>query len=306
MIMDIYYHDLFSFPLPEGHRFPIRKYILLRQRLEEEGVVLQDDLYIPESARDAQLLLVHDQEYLDKLITGGLSEVEIRQMGFPWSADLIERSRRSVGSTIAACRSALRSGLGVNLAGGTHHAFPDRGRGFCVFNDAAVAARVMQQEDRAERILIVDCDVHQGDGTAAIFEGDPTVTTFSIHGAKNYPFHKQSSDLDIALPDGTGDEAYLNALEEGMEEILSADLPELVIYLAGADPHRGDRLGRLSLTKAGLADRDRYVLDLCHQLHLPLAVVMSGGYGKDIQDTVDIHFQTVRLAAVYARRSLSG
>lgn len=304
--MDIYYHDLFSFPLPEGHRFPIRKYILLRQRLEEEGVVLQDDLYIPESARDAQLLLVHDQEYLDKLITGGLSEVEIRQMGFPWSADLIERSRRSVGSTIAACRSALRSGLGVNLAGGTHHAFPDRGRGFCVFNDAAVAARVMQQEDRAERILIVDCDVHQGDGTAAIFEGDPTVTTFSIHGAKNYPFHKQSSDLDIALPDGTGDEAYLNALEEGMEEILSADLPELVIYLAGADPHRGDRLGRLSLTKAGLADRDRYVLDLCHQLHLPLAVVMSGGYGKDIQDTVDIHFQTVRLAAVYARRSLSG
>lgn len=304
--MDIYYHDLFSFPLPEGHRFPIRKYILLRQRLEEEGVVLQDDLYIPESARDAQLLLVHDQEYLDKLITGGLSEVEIRQMGFPWSADLIERSRRSVGSTIAACRSALRSGLGVNLAGGTHHAFPDRGRGFCVFNDAAVAARVMQQEDRAERILIVDCDVHQGDGTAAIFEGDPTVTTFSIHGAKNYPFHKQSSDLDIALPDGTGDEAYLNALEEGMEEILSADLPELVIYLAGADPHRGDRLGRLSLTKAGLAERDRYVLDLCHQHHLPLAVVMSGGYGKDIQDTVDIHFQTVRLAAVYARRSLSG
>ena len=304
--MDIYYHDLFSFPLPEGHRFPIRKYILLRQRLVEEGVVLQDDLHIPESARDDQLLLVHDQEYLDKVIKGGLSKVEIRQMGFPWSPDLIERSRRSVGSTIAACRSALQSGLGVNLAGGTHHAFPDRGRGFCVFNDAAVAARVMQQEDRAGRILIVDCDVHQGDGTAAIFEGDPTVTTFSIHGAKNYPFHKQSSDLDIALPDGTGDEAYLKALEEGMEEILSPDLPELVIYLAGADPHRGDRLGRLSLTKAGLAERDRYVLDSCHQQHLPLAVVMSGGYGKDIQDTVDIHFETVRLAAVYARRSLSG
>lgn len=298
--MNIYYHDLFSFQLPEGHRFPIQKYVLLRERLVEEGVISEHDLHIPEPASDEQLMLVHRRDYIQKLERGELSKGEIRRLGFPWSSGLVERSRRSVGSTIAACRSALQQGIAVNLAGGTHHAYPDHGQGFCVFNDAAVAARVVQHENRGERVLIVDCDVHQGNGTAAIFAEDPTVFTFSIHGAKNFPFHKETSDLDIALQDGTGDEEYLRTLEKGMDQSLKLAHPDLAIYLAGADPYRGDRLGRLSLTKSGLARRDEKILRKCHSAGLPVGIVMSGGYGKDVQDTVDIHFQTVRVAAKFS------
>ncbi|MFO8036393.1 MAG: histone deacetylase [Anaerolineales bacterium] len=298
--MDVYYHDLFTFPLPRGHRFPIQKYAMLRQRLVEEGIIRLEDLHVPAPASDDQLLLVHSQEYLHKLKNGGLTEKEIRRLGFPWSLDLVERSRRSVGSTIAACRSALENGLAASLAGGTHHAFPDHGQGFCVLNDVAVAVRVMQKENRAERALIVDCDVHQGNGTAAIFEGDPRVFTFSVHGAKNFPFRKSQSDLDIDLPDGTGDDEYLAALEDGLEKALDEADAEWVIYLAGADPYNGDRLGRLSLTKSGLAQRDRLVLERSRQRGLPVAVVMSGGYGEDVNDTVDIHFQTVRLAVEFS------
>ncbi len=302
--MDVFYHDLFTFPLPEGHRFPIQKYVLLRKRLVDEGVISEEELHVPQGASDDQLLLVHDPSYIEKLKNGGLTTREIRRMGFPWSRGLLERSRRSVGSTIAACRSALDKGVAVNLAGGTHHAFPGQGQGFCVFNDAAVAARVMQSEHRVQRVLIVDCDVHQGNGTAAIFQDDPSVFTFSIHGEKNFPFHKETSDLDLSLPDGAGDDLYLRQLQEGLAQAVERAQADLVIYLAGADPHHGDRLGRLSLSKTGLADRDRIVMEAGLQASLPVAVVMSGGYGKDVDDTVEIHFQTVRVALEYARRYL--
>lgn len=298
--MNVFYHDSFTFPLPEGHRFPIQKYVLLRERIVGEGVVREEDLHVPDPASDEQLLLVHDPAYLEKLENGNLTEREIRRMGFPWSPGLVERSRRSVGSTIAACRSAIAEGVSVNLAGGTHHAFPGHGEGFCVFNDAAVAARVMQREKQVNRVLIVDCDVHQGNGTAAIFSGDPSVYTFSIHGEKNFPFQKEESDVDLPLPDRTGDDAYLSSLEEGLAQSLAEARAELVIFLAGADPFHGDRLGRLALTKAGLARRDRLVIGKCREHGLPVAVVMSGGYGRDVQDTVDIHFRTVKIAAEFA------
>lgn len=300
--MDVFYHDLFTFPLPEGHRFPIQKYILLRKRLVGDGVISEEDLHVPAGASDDQLCLVHEPSYIRKLKKGDLSTREIRRMGFPWSQDLLERSRRSVGSTIAACRSALSEGVAVNLAGGTHHAFPDHGQGFCVFNDAAVAARLMQLEHRVQRVLIVDCDVHQGNGTAAIFHNDPSVFTFSIHGEKNFPFHKEASDLDLSLPDGAEDDLYLRQLKRGLNLAVDRARADLVVYLAGADPHRGDRLGRLSLSKAGLENRDRMVMEVCLQSNLPVAVVMSGGYGKDVTDTVDIHYQTVCVAVEYASR----
>jgi acetoin utilization deacetylase AcuC-like enzyme len=228
--------------------------------------------------------------------------MEVRRLGFPWSHELIERSRRSVGGTIAACRSALEDSIAVNLSGGTHHAFPDHGQGFCVLNDAAIAARVMQEEALVQKLIILDCDVHQGNGTAAIFTDDPTVFTFSIHAQSNFPFHKEASDLDIALEDGVDDKQYLSALQSGLREALQAAQADQVIYLAGADPHHRDRLGKLALSKAGLAARDRLVMDLCLNSDLALAVVMSGGYGKRIEDTVEIHLQTVTIAAEMADR----
>jgi acetoin utilization deacetylase AcuC-like enzyme len=210
---------------------------------------------------------------------------------------MVERTRRSSGATIEACRAALQEGFAANLAGGTHHAFWDCGQGFCVFNDSAVAARAMQAEGRARRIIIIDCDVHQGNGTAAILAGDPTIFTFSIHGAKNFPFHKEQSNLDIELEDGTDDATYLAALEQGLNQALDQAQAELAIFLAGADPFGGDRLGRLALTKQGLADRDQLVFDCCQAAGLPVAVTMAGGYAPQIEDIVDIHFQTIRAAA---------
>jgi acetoin utilization deacetylase AcuC-like enzyme len=298
--MKIFYSDHFVLPLPAGHRFPMSKYSRLRQRVVEAKLVLAEDLRVPEPAHDEQILLAHDAGYLQRVKAGALSEKEIRRIGFPWSPEMVERSRRSVGGTLGACRAALQDGIAVNLAGGTHHAYADHGEGYCVFNDSAIAARAMQKEGRAARVVILDCDVHQGNGTAAIFQGDPTVFTFSIHGAKNFPFHKETSDLDIPLPDETGDEAYLEALQSGARRALEQARADLAIYLAGADPYEGDRLGRLSLSKAGLADRDRLVLDLCRQTGIPVAVTMAGGYASRIEDTVDIHFQTVRLAAEYS------
>lgn len=300
--MKAFYHDHFVFPLPDGHRFPMSKYALLRQRLLAEGVVGPRDLIVPKPATDAQLLTVHNPDYLHRVTGGKLTYKEARRIGFAWSPPLVERSRRSVGGTIAACRAALEDGLAANLAGGTHHAYPDHGEGYCIFNDSAVAARLMQLEGRASRIVILDCDVHQGNGTAVIFKDDPSVFTFSIHGAKNFPFHKESSDLDIALEDGTGDEEYLFALESGVKKALSSARAGLAIYISGADPYRGDRLGRLALTKAGLAERDRLVFDLCWQAGLPQATVMAGGYAKDVDDTVDIHFQTISTAVSFEHR----
>ncbi len=281
------------------------KYSLLHQRVFESGLVPPLELIEGEPASDEQLLRAHTPEYLHKVTHGLLSEKEVRRIGLPWSPQLAERSRRSVGCTIAACRSALQDGLSANLAGGTHHAYPDHGEGYCVFNDVAVAALSMQAEGRAGRIVIIDCDVHQGNGTAAIFSGDPTVFTFSIHGEKNFPYHKETSDLDIALPDGTGDVTYLDALQDGLSQSLNAANADLAIYLAGADPFAGDRLGRLSLSKAGLADRDRMVLSACARLGLPIAITMAGGYAKDVGDIADIHFQTVTLALEFARNGAS-
>ena len=297
--MKAFYHDHFVLPLPEGHRFPMSKYSLLRDKLVADASLMDVQLLESDPASDEQILRVHTPEYLEKVKQGTLSEKEIRRLGFPWSPQLLERSRRSVGGTIAACRAALQEGIAANLAGGTHHAHPDYGSGYCVFNDAAVAARAMQAEDRARRILIVDCDVHQGDGTAAIFAGDPSVYTFSIHGAKNFPFHKKESDLDLALPDGTGDTAYLEALKAGLDKSLQSPPFDLAIFLAGADAYGDDRLGRLNLSKAGLCQRDRLVFERCRQAGVPVAVAMAGGYARQIEDTVEIHAQTIHIAVEF-------
>jgi acetoin utilization deacetylase AcuC-like enzyme len=282
------------------------KYRLLRERVEQYNQG-QYQLYIPEAAEDADILLAHDAGYLQRVVDGALSEREIRALGFPWSEQLVERSRRSSGATIGACRAALEDGAGANLAGGTHHAFRDRAQGYCLFNDSAIAARVMQRDRLVRRVLIADCDVHQGDGTASILHGDPTVFTFSIHAANNFPTRKKQSDLDVELADGVTDAAYLEALDAGLRNVIELATPELVIYLAGADPFEGDRLGRLKITKAGLAARDDLVYDYCRRYGLPMAVVMGGGYAHNIHDIVDIHYQSVEravpLCAVRVRQS---
>jgi acetoin utilization deacetylase AcuC-like enzyme len=296
VVMKAFYADSFVLPLPEGHRFPIEKYSRLRQRVQASGLIPGEDLQQAEPATDEQLLRAHYSEYVSKVVHGDLSAKEIRRIGFPWSPELVERSRRSVGGTLAACRAGLVAGTAVNLAGGTHHAYSDHGEGFCVFNDVAVAALAMQAEARANRILIIDCDVHQGNGTAAIFARNERVFTFSIHGAKNFPFHKEPSDLDIALQDGCEDDEYLQMLAAGLETSLVMAKADLVIYIAGADPFRHDRLGRMALSKAGLQERDRMVLKACDNYGLPIAIVMGGGYSPNIDDIVDIHFQTIQLA----------
>jgi acetoin utilization deacetylase AcuC-like enzyme len=300
MPLRVFYSDPFVLPLPEGHRFPMEKYVLLRRRVEASGIVPTGDLLLAPPATEEELALVHDAEYLRKVWEGDLTAMEIRRMGFPWSQALVERSRRSVGATLGAAVSALDHGMGVSLSGGTHHAFPHRGEGFCVFNDVAVAARAVQARGRGRRVVILDLDVHQGNGTAAIFRHDSTVFTLSVHGANNFPFRKEPSDLDLALADGTGDEEFLAAVRKGVEQALSAGPFHLAFYLAGADPFLGDRLGRLAVSKEGLERRDRMVLEACGEAGLPVAVVMSGGYASPIEDTVDIHFATVRMATELA------
>jgi acetoin utilization deacetylase AcuC-like enzyme len=297
MGMKVFSTDQFVLPLPAGHRFPMPKYALLRQRVAASGLVAPADLRGPHPATDEEILRVHDAGYLRRVQHGGLTAAEVRRIGFPWSPALVERSRRSSGATIEACRVALGEGVAVNLAGGTHHAFRDHGEGYCVFNDSAIAARAMQAEGRARRVVVLDCDVHQGNGTAVIFRDDPTVFTFSIHGARNFPLRKEQSDLDVELEDGTGDAAFLERLEAGVRRALAQARADLAVYLAGADPFAGDRLGRLAVSKDGLARRDRLVLGLCRSAGIPVAVTMAGGYAADVADTVDIHFQTVRIAA---------
>lgn len=305
--MKVFYYDHFELPLPPGHRFPAHKYPLLRRRVTgaNQG---QFELQVAPAAADDELLLAHDPAYLERLKTGTLSAREQRALGLPWSPQLLERSRRSVGATIAACRAALRDGAAATLAGGTHHAFADQPQGFCVFNDSAVAARALQREGRVRRAVVIDCDVHQGNGTAAIFADDPTVFTFSLHGQKNFPFRKERSDLDIELPDGGDDAAYLTALEQGLQSALPRAQAELAIYLAGADPFEGDRLGRLAVSKDGLAQRDRLVFDYCRRHGLAVATTMAGGYARDPEDVVDIHWRTLTqlaevAAALYKARS---
>lgn len=300
--MRVFYSDHFVLPLPQGHRFPMPKYRLLRDRvaLGLQAATLSE----APAASDGELALVHTPRWIDAVREGALSAAEQREIGFPWSPAMAERARRSVGATIAAARSALADGVAAQLAGGTHHAYADKGSGFCVFNDVAVAARLMQAEwhrTRREllRVAVVDLDVHQGNGTAAIFAHDPTVFTLSLHGAKNFPARKEASDLDVELPDGCTDGPYLDALDGALDVLWhrhSDGAPGLVFYLAGADPHEHDRLGRLKLSAAGLAERDRRVLAACRTRGVPVAVVMAGGYGRDIEATVEIQFRTLCIA----------
>lgn len=292
--MRIFYSDHFVLPLPAGHRFPMSKYAALRERVlaSEYGA----GCAVPAAARDEEVTRAHCPRYLERVATGRLSAAEQRAIGFPWTPQMVERSRRTSGATIAAARAALQDGTAANLAGGTHHAFRDRGEGFCVFNDSAIAARALQAEGLIERVVIIDCDVHQGNGTAAIFRDDPSVFTFSIHGANNFPFAKEASDLDIELADGTGDREYLEVLDRGLGEALVRARADLAIYLAGADPYFDDRLGRLALTKQGLLNRDRMVFEACARAGVPVAVTMAGGYARDIADTVEIQFATIETA----------
>ena len=301
--MRIFHSDRFEIPLPAGHRFPIRKYTLLRERLERSHDPRYRFEEAPRAADDV-LTTAHEPSYVDRVMSGGLSAAEVRKLGFPWSEALVERSRRSVGATLAALNAALDEQVAVSLAGGTHHAHRATGGGFCVFNDIAAAALTAFQNKRAERILVVDCDVHQGDGTARILAAHSALYTFSIHSARNYPNHKASSDCDIALPDGVGDDEYLEYLELGLDRIGPVANPQAIVYLAGADPYAHDRLGRLKLTKAGLAQRDAMVFEFAERSNAAIAVVMGGGYAHAIEDIVDIHCRTVTAAAdAWSRRN---
>ena len=289
----------YTVSLPPGHRFPIAKYALLREAVLASGLVAPEDMHEPERASIDALLLVHTERYVHALIAGELSEAEQRRIGLPWSESLVERSFRAVGGTCEAAAAALDRGVTMNLAGGTHHAFPDHGEGFCVFNDVAVAIRLLQRDRRIRRAAVVDLDVHQGNGTHAVFAGDDSVFTFSMHGGRNYPFHKVAGSLDVELADGTGDDVYLAALADALPRVLAAAAPDLVIYLAGADAHEGDRLGRLCLTFDGLARRDAMVLDACREVGIPVAITIAGGYGRNIADSVTVHLNTVRIAGQY-------
>ena len=279
--------------MPEAHRFPMEKYRLLRERLRESEFRDNLEFCVPDAATDPELLLVHTSDYLDKLHQGTLSRIEERRIGFPWSCAMVERSRRSTGATLGASRAALRDGVGVHLAGGTHHAFSDHGQGFCVFNDVAVAIRVLQAERLIQRAVVIDLDVHQGNGTAAIFADDRDVFTFSMHGERNFPFAKCHGDLDIALPDGTTDELYLAALRDALNDRLPLATADIVFNLAGADPYEHDRLGKLKLTKAGLSERDQLVFAACGRHQIPVTVVMAGGYAQAIDDVVAINAATI-------------
>jgi acetoin utilization deacetylase AcuC-like enzyme len=298
-----YYSDQFVLPLPEGHRFPMAKYALLRDRVARD--LPQVELSPAPAATDGELALAHEPQYVSAVTEGWLTPAQQREIGFPWSPRMVERSRRSVGATIAAARSALHEGVAANLAGGTHHAYADKGSGYCVFNDVAVAARLMQAEWHRHhrallRVAVVDLDVHQGNGTAAIFRDDPSVFTLSLHGARNFPFRKEASDLDVELPDGCTDAPYLAALDEALSTLWDrhgAHPPGLVFYLAGADPYEGDRLGRLKLSREGLAERDRRVFAAARERGIPVVVTMAGGYGRVIEETVEIQLRTLALAA---------
>jgi acetoin utilization deacetylase AcuC-like enzyme len=290
----------YTFPLPDGHRFPIAKYALLRERVVADGIVAREAVRQPARATREQLLRVHTVDYVDRFTAGELRADAVRRLGFPWSRELVERSYRAVGGTLEAARAALDHGLAMNLAGGTHHAFPDYGEGFCVFNDVAVAIRALQAERRIDRAAVIDLDVHQGNGTHAIFRGDERVYTFSMHGARNYPFHKVAGCLDVELADGTGDDEYLALLDDALPRALNAARPDLVVFLAGADPLGSDRLGRLSMTLEGLARRDTLVVQQCREIGLPVAITIAGGYGDPIETTVEAHAQTARIASCFA------
>ncbi len=300
-------------PLPDGHRFPIAKYALLRDRALAEGLIAAEHMHEPARAGIEDLLLVHTERYVRSIVEGTLTAEEQRRIGFPWSEQLVERSFRAVGGTCEAAAVALRDGVAINLAGGTHHAFPDHGEGFCVFNDVGVAIRSLQKRGAIARAAVIDLDVHQGNGTHAVFAGDPSVFTFSMHGGNNYPFRlahapaprrgethpygvRVPGSLDVDLADGTGDSEYLGTLGDALPGVLAAAGPDLVIYLAGADPHEGDRLGRMALSFDALERRDAMVLEACRAIGIPVAITIAGGYGRVIAETVRVHLGTIRVA----------
>ena len=298
--MKAFYTDHFVLPLPAGHRFPMEKYSRLRDLV---AVLPEVELLEAPSATDTQILYAHDPTYLIKVIKGNLSPEEQRKIGFPWSEKMVERSRRSAGASVAAAKIAFNEGIAANLAGGTHHAYRDQGSGFCVFNDAAIAARTLQKEINPKlKIAVVDLDVHQGNGTAAILKNDPSIFTLSIHGKNNFPFTKEQSDLDMDLPDGCDDQNYLYALEAALEELNTRFSVDFIIYLAGADPHEHDRLGKLNLSKNGMQRRDEMVFQYAKEGQIPLALSMAGGYGKNIETTVEIHFQTIQSALKFQQQ----
>ena len=299
--MKIFASDRYAMPLPHGHTFPMDKYRLLGEAVRRLNLVPHNDIREPCPATDEEILRVHTADYLERLEAGRLTETEVRRIGLPWSSALVARARTSAGATLDACRASLNGRVAVNLGGGTHHAFPDHGQGYCVLNDAAIAVRALQAEGAVARMLIVDCDVHQGNGTAFIFRDDPRVFTFSIHGDKNFPLRKGRSDIDVALADGTGDADYLAALAGGLAQAVPAARAELVIYLAGADPFREDRFGRLKLSREGLLARDRLAFESCHRAGLPVAVTMAGGYAPQVEDIVAIHLNTIRAALEFER-----
>jgi len=293
--MKLFYAATSLQTLPAGHRFPMGKYEILRQRLAAELPQLQ--LQLADPASDGELALVHTPAYVQAVVKGELSASAQREIGFPWSEGMVERARRSVGATVSAARLAMQQGIAANLAGGTHHAYADKGSGFCVFNDVAVAARLLQTEaarsgKQALQVAVIDLDVHQGNGTARIFRQDPSVFTLSLHGAKNFPFRKEESDLDIDLPDGCSDRLYLSQLQDALAQLEARCSPDVVFYLAGADPHEGDRLGRLKLSFEGLMERDRMVFEWAWRKRVPLAMAMAGGYGREIADTVQVQINT--------------
>lgn len=292
--MKLFFTDRFVLPLPAGHRFPMSKYRLLRDRLVNDPAHADDVFLEPPAATREELCRAHDPSYVDRVLAGQLSEAEQKRIGFPWSEAMVERSRRSSGATLAAARAALSGDrIAVNLAGGTHHAMRGAGEGYCVFNDAAVTIRTLLEEGRIARACVIDCDVHQGNGTAEILGQDANVFTFSIHCAKNFPVRKFPSHLDVDLEEGTEDRVYLWRLQQALDEVMSHGPYDLAIYLAGADPFEGDRLGKLRLTKEGLIERDRLVLDRLVDRKIPTAITMAGGYAPNIDDIVEIHAATI-------------
>ena len=298
--MKAFYTDHFVLPLPEGHRFPMEKYSRLRDLASTQANI---ELVEAPPATDTQILYAHDPSYLIKVIAGTLSTQEQREIGFPWSAQMVERSRRSAGATVAAAKTALKEGIAGNLAGGTHHAYRDAGSGFCVFNDSAIAARTLQKEiSPSLKIAVIDLDVHQGNGTASILQNDDSVFTLSIHGENNFPFKKEQSDLDLGLADGCNDELYLHSLSQCLDQLDTRFKADFLIFLAGADPHEGDRLGRLKISKDGMRLRDELVFQYALDRQLAVAFSMAGGYGKEIESTVDIHFQTIKTALQFQQR----
>ncbi len=292
--MRVFHSDHHVVPLPPGHRFPMAKYRMLREALLASGVLQATELVPAEPVALPALLRVHTPRWVNAVVDDRLSEAEQRRLGFPWSPELVLRSRAAVGGTCAAAERALQEGVGGNLAGGTHHAFPDHGEGYCVFNDIAVSIRALQAARSIRRALVVDLDVHQGNGTAAVFAEDADVFTFSMHGERNFPFRKQHSSLDLGLPDGAGDEAYLDALARHLPRVLEAARPDIVYYQAGVDPLAEDMLGRLSLTHAGLEERDTFVLEAARRSGLPMVVTLGGGYARPLEATVRAHIGTYR------------